>query len=599
MSCCHSNITYFLFFIALNNRKCKACNSLFAPKPVDQSSSKQSSNDLTQVSFNLEFSESENEADNVNEDNGIDSFTEKSTVDLKLAKDKRFLLEFSDSEDSDNEAAQETTSFTGIKEKISLGRLSDKEKNKQKKRAFEPLSDSEEEENDGDDKEESLTNKNKRKKRAFNPLSDSEEANDDDDDDDDYLPSINKQKKNRAFKPLSDSEYEDNDEALSETEYEDHEEVLSEAEMNKRRYGALFDSEEDSESEASARNKYKKIINNSGEKKKGPMPKFDADLLTKNIETYKQPGDLDKKRQKLAAVPVIKLDENGNPVKKKRGKYRFAPKPGNKFNPYILFNKEFRPKIKQANPGLDNIEINLLVGKAYRELDPEKKEKLIENSRKLAEQYKNSDGLPSEEKKNMGLKKLPPNGFILFKETNKDKYENEFKEGMTTNKYLTELWKRLPESERETYREESKNRRQEFMINHPIILEDLGNANVSLYNFARKRQDKYSKAPILALEDLDRTEIKENFLPFSRCSDLEHRCYTGHPKWRPSKFVDSTLDPLVVFGDGMKHKDAVRLKKRLSRVTNILYKEVICRQKQNLVAIVDINEFRTSVISLF
>ncbi|KAI8064965.1 hypothetical protein BDF21DRAFT_427515 [Thamnidium elegans] len=36
---------------------------------------------------------------------------------------------------------------------------------------------------------------------------------------------------------------------------------------------------------------------------------------------------------------------------------------------------------------------------------------------------------------------------------------------------------------------------------------------VSLYNFARKRQDKYSKAPILALEDLDRTEIKENFLP--------------------------------------------------------------------------------------
>ncbi|KAI9256392.1 hypothetical protein EDC94DRAFT_616305, partial [Helicostylum pulchrum] len=53
-------------------------------------------------------------------------------------------------------------------------------------------------------------------------------------------------------------------------------------------------------------------------------------------------------------------------------------------------------------------------------------------------------------------------------------------------------------------------------------------------------------------------------------------------KWRPSKFVDSTLVPLVVFGDGVKQKDAVRMKKRLSG-------------KQNLAAIIDINEFRTSV----
>ncbi|KAI9254104.1 hypothetical protein EDC94DRAFT_618847 [Helicostylum pulchrum] len=66
-------------------------------------------------------------------------------------------------------------------------------------------------------------------------------------------------------------------------------------------------------------------------------------------------------------------------------------------------------------------------------------------------------------------------------------------------------------------------------------------------------------------------------------------------KWKPSKFVDSTLVPLVVFGDGMKQKDAVRMKKRLSGVTKILYKEIICRQKQNLAALVDINEFRTSV----
>ncbi|KAG2235954.1 hypothetical protein INT48_004284, partial [Thamnidium elegans] len=75
----------------------------------------------------------------------------------------------------------------------------------------------------------------------------------------------------------------------------------------------------------------------------------------------------------------------------------------------------------------------------------------------------------------------------------------------------------------------------------------------------------------------------------------ERRKEEKGPKWRPSKFVDSTLVLLVVFGDGMKRKNAVRIKKRLSGGTNILYKEVICRQKQNLAAIVDIDEFRTSV----
>ncbi|GAA5803769.1 hypothetical protein HPULCUR_009253 [Helicostylum pulchrum] len=68
--------------------------------------------------------------------------------------------------------------------------------------------------------------------------------------------------------------------------------------------------------------------------------------------------------------------------------------------------------------------------------------------------------------------------------------------------------------------------------------------------FVRKRRDKYSETPILALEDFSRTEVEENFLPYTidpgrkniytaaighnskehqvrRCSDLERRCYTG------------------------------------------------------------------------
>ncbi|KAI9274028.1 hypothetical protein EDC94DRAFT_117097 [Helicostylum pulchrum] len=68
--------------------------------------------------------------------------------------------------------------------------------------------------------------------------------------------------------------------------------------------------------------------------------------------------------------------------------------------------------------------------------------------------------------------------------------------------------------------------------------------------FIRKRRDKYSETPILALEDFSRTEAEENFLSCTidpgrkniytaaighnskehqvcRCSDLERRCYTG------------------------------------------------------------------------
>ncbi|GAA5802191.1 hypothetical protein HPULCUR_007652 [Helicostylum pulchrum] len=441
--------------------KCKACNSLFAPKPVEQTSSKQSSNNLQQLNFNLEFSDSENEADSVSEDNVAESFTAKSTVDPKPVKDKRFLLEFSDSEDSDNEVPQETTSFTGTKEKISLGRLPEskggEETNKQKKREFELSSDSDMDYNEDfltsinkpkerefeilsdsevDDNEAFLTSINKKKKRAFNPLSDSEDG----DYEEGFLASKNKQtqrefdskvdnrkasknkqekkkafmplsdseedflprKKKRVFMPLSDSEYEDDGDVLSESEYEDDTESVLEAERIKQRYIALFDTEDHSENEASIHNRHKKTVND------------DRDLLSNDVETYQQPlmddslfsdaddlieeeivkkkkkvsrkripssgeeveeevyrkGDLDKKRQKLTAVPKIKLDENGNPIRKKRGKYRFAPRPVNKFNPYILFNKEYRRKFKAANPELDNVGINLLVGKAYRELDP-------------------------------------------------------------------------------------------------------------------------------------------------------------------------------------------------------------------------------------
>lgn len=349
------------------------------------------------------------------------------------------MLEFSDSEDSDNEPPQETTSFTSTKEKISLGSKDDEETNKLKKResdseandtedrkrkrAFNPLSDSE----DDDHEEGFLASKNKQtnrefdskvddqevsinkqeKKRAFMSLSDSEEEEDllprkqkrafmalsDSEEEEDFLP----RRQKRAFVPLSDSEYEDDGDSNDE---EDDGIVLPEAERTEEQFVALFDEEEKySENEVSTHNRHRKTVNNDRDLQETYKQQMMDDTLfsdaddiieevvkkKKRVSRKKAPssgeeevyhkGDLDKKRQKMTAVPEIKLDENGDPIRKKRGKYRFTPRPVNKFNPYILFNKEVRSKIKQANPDLDNVAINLLVGKAYRELDPVSKKK--------------------------------------------------------------------------------------------------------------------------------------------------------------------------------------------------------------------------------
>ncbi|KAG2235689.1 hypothetical protein INT48_008565 [Thamnidium elegans] len=67
-----------------------------------------------------------------------------------------------------------------------------------------------------------------------------------------------------------------------------------------------------------------------------------------------------------------------------------------------------------------------------------------------------------------------------------------------------------------------------------------------------------------------RNSYSESLEMFDQVFDLK-RSGNKSPKWGPSKFVDSTLVPLVVFDDGMKHKDT------------------------NIAATVDINEFRTSI----
>lgn len=47
-------------------------------------------------------------------------------------------------------------------------------------------------------------------------------------------------------------------------------------------------------------------------------------------------------------------------------------KPTNRYNPFILFNKEMRAKIKEEHPELDNYELSRIIGQQWKELDPVK-----------------------------------------------------------------------------------------------------------------------------------------------------------------------------------------------------------------------------------
>jgi hypothetical protein len=62
---------------------------------------------------------------------------------------------------------------------------------------------------------------------------------------------------------------------------------------------------------------------------------------------------------------------------------------------------------------------------------------------------------------------------------------------------------------------------------------------------------------------------------------------------------DTTRMPLIVFGDGLKGKAHVRFRKRRVGVSEIIYKNLKNRERQGQLLLLDINEFRTSSVSIF
>ncbi|KAI7908327.1 uncharacterized protein BX663DRAFT_539624 [Cokeromyces recurvatus] len=73
-------------------------------------------------------------------------------------------------------------------------------------------------------------------------------------------------------------------------------------------------------------------------------------------------------------------------------------------------------------------------------------------------------------------------------------------------------------------------------------------------------------------------------------------------KWgkKKAKFKPSLCVPLVVFGDGMKNLDTVRIKGQMSGATAILEREIQLRSRTTFrLVIVSINEFKTSEVCNF
>lgn len=69
-------------------------------------------------------------------------------------------------------------------------------------------------------------------------------------------------------------------------------------------------------------------------------------------------------------------------------------------------------------------------------------------------------------------------------------------------------------------------------------------------------------------------------------------------KKKKAEFKRSDTVPLIIFGDGMKHKHTVKIKGQVGWVTGILTKELKKREKYLKNVLVDVNEFCTSLVLL-
>lgn len=306
-----------------------------------------------------------------------------------------------------------------------------------------------------------------------------------------------KSKRERKGKPQAFvfPTFDDNDDDHSEYEHneeDDDEEEEEVPEEEKDKFGSpLFsDVEQDSEEEIiSKKRKGKQASSDHIKIKKTKSTSYPSivDYLhgerensSSNSGEDSQQENPKKKRKHRPVREVYKaggesekyiLNENGIPVKDrlhdKTRVRKYAPKPGNRFNPYIIFNRIERQKIKDLNPEMDNHALSREVGRVYASLSQEKKQKYIDLAMKEKDEFTNLYDLNKP-----ALPTLPPNAFILFKSRNSEAVREELKNTPTAYAYtkkMAELWKNLPKEEKYAYQEESQRLKKEFMENNPEI----------------------------------------------------------------------------------------------------------------------------------
>jgi hypothetical protein len=66
--------------------------------------------------------------------------------------------------------------------------------------------------------------------------------------------------------------------------------------------------------------------------------------------------------------------------------------------------------------------------------------------------------------------------------------------------------------------------------------------------------------------------------------------------YKKSKFTTSVKVPVVVFGDGLKNKESVPMKRQLSGTNGVVLRSLYQRSKQLTAAVVMINEYNTSKV---
>ncbi|KAL4213633.1 hypothetical protein AB4K20DRAFT_1887629 [Rhizopus microsporus] len=138
-------------------------------------------------------------------------------------------------------------------------------------------------------------------------------------------------------------------------------------------------------------------------------------------------------------------------------------KPTNRYNPFILFNKEMRAKIKEERPELDNYELSRIIGQQWKELDPEKKQAYQILSKRKREDYRNKAIHFAKRPK------PPPNVWIVyFKEQVPIVRANNPK--LTVNEASTivsQKWKSLSKEEKDAYKNKAQAARDEFRKMYP------------------------------------------------------------------------------------------------------------------------------------